>query len=264
MSLIQIATPFNIELEFEIAEFQRRVLAYLIDLTLLFFYFMGMKYLYYGGLNMASEETLRSHMGIDILTISLPMLLYALLSEVFMYGQSIGKKVMQIRVISLGGGQPELSQYLIRWMFRAFEWPFFFGYTFFSATSIISYLIVTGFLGIFVVVIIGISKKNQRLGDLAANTVVVLTRSRYSVEDTIFMDIQNADYQAKFPEVLNLSDRDINTIKNVLQSYEKDHRMQTVVRVAHKVQEVLRIHTDMASLDFLQKLLEDYNYLATR
>ncbi|MDE3212382.1 MAG: RDD family protein, partial [Bacteroidota bacterium] len=241
-----------------------RIFAYLIDLTLLFFFFMGMKYLYYGGFDMANEEALRSHMGIDILTISVPMLLYSLVTEVLLHGQTLGKKFTHIRVMSLGGGEPELSQYMIRWMFKAFEWPFFFGYTIFTAQSIISYLMITGFLGIFVVIIIGISKKNQRLGDLAANTVVIFTQSQYSVEDTIFMDIQNENYEVKYPEVLNLSDRDINTINNVIQLYHKDHQMQTVVRVSYKVQEVLKIHTDQSSLDFLEKLLEDYNYLATR
>jgi len=34
--------------------------------------------------------------------------------------------------------------------------------------------------------------------------------------------------------------------------------------VAYKVQDVLKISTDMYSNDFLEKLLEDYNYLATR
>lgn len=35
-------------------------------------------------------------------------------------------------------------------------------------------------------------------------------------------------------------------------------------RVASKVQDVLKVSTDMYANDFLEKLLEDYNYLATR
>jgi uncharacterized RDD family membrane protein YckC len=264
MSVIQIATPFNIDLEFEIAEFHKRLFAYLIDFTLLILYFSGMKYMYYGGFEQASEEVLKSHVGIDILTISLPMLLYSLATEVMMHGQTIGKKLMNIRVISLDGGEAELSQYLVRWMFKVFEWPFFFGYTIFTRGNIIAYIIVTGFFGIIVVIIIAVSKKNQRLGDLAANTVVVNTKSVFTVEDTVFMEIQQTNYVVKFPEVLKLSDRDINTIKNVTSMFYKNHNTETCARVSMKVQEVLKIQTDMYAIDFLEKLLADYNYLASK
>jgi len=264
MSVIQIATPFNIDLEFEIAEFHKRLFAYLIDFTLLILYFTAMKYMYYGGFEQASEEVLKSHVGIDILTISLPMLLYSLVTEVMMHGQTIGKKLMNIRVISLDGGEAELSQYLVRWMFKVFEWPFFFGYTIFTRGNIIAYIIVTGFFGIIVVIIIAVSKKNQRLGDLAANTVVVNTKSIFTVEDTVFMEIQQTNYVVKFPEVLKLSDRDINTIKNVTSMFYKNHNTETCARVSMKVQEVLKIQTDMYAIDFLEKLLADYNYLASK
>jgi uncharacterized RDD family membrane protein YckC len=264
MSVIQIATPFNIDLEFEIAEFHKRLFAYLLDFTLLLLYFVSMKYFYYGGFNRVSSDVLQNHVGIDILTISIPMLLYSLVTEVMMHGQTIGKKLMNIRVISLDGGEPELSQFIIRWMFKGFEWPFFFGYTILTRESLIVYILMTGFLGIIVVIIIAITKRNQRLGDLAANTVVVNTRSLFSVQDTVFMEIKQPDYVVKYPEVLKLSDRDINTIKNVISQFYKNHNTETCTRVAHKVQEVLKIHTDLYPLDFLEKLLADYNYLATK
>lgn len=264
MSIIQIATPFNIDLEFEIAEFHKRLLAYVIDFSVMVLYLVIMKNLYYGGFQKVSQDTIDSHIGIDILTISLPMLLYALVSEVLLHGQTLGKKLMKIRVISLEGGEPTLGQYLLRWMFRAWEWPFLFGYIVFSTGNIIAYTLMTGFFGIMVVIIIGVSKKSQRLGDVAANTAVVNTRSKLSVHDTVFMEISQPDYHVKFPEVLKLTDRDINTIKNVVGHFYKTHNSDTAVRVGQKVQSVLKISTDMYAIDFLEKLLADYNYLATK
>ena len=35
-------------------------------------------------------------------------------------------------------------------------------------------------------------------------------------------------------------------------------------RVAFKVQKVLNVSTDMYAIDFLEKIMEDYNYLSTR
>jgi uncharacterized RDD family membrane protein YckC len=264
MPLIQIATPFNIDLEFEIAQFYRRLFAYLIDFSLLLTIFISMKYVYYGGFSQASPDLLKSRVGIDILTISIPMLLYSLVAEVSLHGQTIGKKLMNIRVISLDGGEPSLGQYIIRWMFKAFEWPFFFGYTIFSGENLFAYIVITGFLGVIVVIIIAISRKSQRLGDLAANTVVVDTESPFSVEDTVFMDIKEENYEVKFPEVLKLSDRDINTIANVISLFHKENNTETCIRVAVKVQEVLHITTDMYADEFLEKLLADYNYLASK
>jgi len=181
-----------------------------------------------------------------------------------MHGQTIGKKIMKIRVISLDGGEPSISQYIIRWMFKVFEWPFFFGYTFFSLQSILAYIIITGFWGIVVLIFIAVSKKNQRLGDMAANTVVVNTQSPFSVNDTVYMQINDINYVVTFPEVLKLSDRDINTIKNVVNLYHKEYNTETCDRLALKVQEVLQIHSNMYSINFLETLLADYNYLANK
>ncbi|MEO6706278.1 MAG: RDD family protein, partial [Ginsengibacter sp.] len=127
MPLVQIETPFNIDLEFEIAEAHRRLFAYVIDFAILLLFFISMKYFYYGGFNLTDPESLKSHVGLDILTISIPMLLYSLFCEVMMHGQTIGKKVLNLRVISLDGGETSLNQYIVRWIFKVFEWPFFFG-----------------------------------------------------------------------------------------------------------------------------------------
>lgn len=260
MSIIQIGTAFNIDLEFEIAEFHKRLLAYIIDFTLLIIFLYSMKYMLYDELAMNLDE----HAGLNILIISLPMLLYSLLSELWMNGQTIGKKIMSIRVISLEGGEPTLGQYLLRWMTKFFEWPFFFGYIAFSNTNVLAYCFITGLFGIAVVIIISVSPKNQRLGDMAAGTVVVNTKSALTVADTVFMQIDKTDYKVMFPEVMRLSDRDINTIKGVLTQAGKRNNYEMCHRVAIKIKEVLNISSDMHVDQFLEKLLEDYNYLATK
>ncbi|MEO6948790.1 MAG: RDD family protein, partial [Ginsengibacter sp.] len=146
MSIIKIETIFNIDLEFEIAELYKRIFAYLLDLTLLIIFFISMKSFYYGGISTDSSY-LESHMGLDILTISLPMLLYAPVSEILMNGQTLGKKLFNIRVISLDGGEPSVVQYLIRWIFKVFEWPFLFGYIVYSGEALFSYIFITLMFG---------------------------------------------------------------------------------------------------------------------
>lgn len=260
MGIIQIGTAFNIDLEFEIAEFHKRLLAYVIDFVLLLIFLVSMKYVMYNEFLFGWDESV----GMDILIISLPMLLYSLLTELWFNGQTLGKKIMAIRVISLEGGEPTLGQFILRWITRFFEWPFFFGYIAFSTVGLVAYIFVTGMLGIAVVIIISVSNKNQRLGDMIASTVVVNTKSALTLADTVFMQIDKTDYKVMFPEVMRLSDRDINTIKGVLTQAGKRNNYDMCHRVSMKIKEVLNINSDMHVDQFLEKLLADYNYLATK
>ena len=260
MSIIQINTAFNIDLEFEIAEFHKRLLAYIIDYVLLIIYLWAMKTMLYNGF----EIDMETNAGLDILVISIPMFLYSFLCELWMNGQTIGKKIMGIRVISLDGGEPTLGQYILRWITKFFEWPFLFGYIAFSKVALFAYIFSTGLLGIVVVIIIAVTTRNQRLGDLAAGTVVVNTKTKLGIDDTIFMEVNKTDYKVMFPDVMRLSDRDINTIKSVVTQAAKTGNYEMCNRVALKVRDVLKIETNLYPEQFLEKLLEDYNYLATR
>lgn len=259
MAEIKIGTVFNIDLEFETAPIQKRMAAYGIDIFILVVYLFVMKFILYDFLQLNVGQ----HTGLDTIVVTLPMLLYSLMCEMYFHGQTIGKRLMHIRVISMNGGEPELSQYLIRWATRFFEWPFLFGYIAYSGINLLAYLFVTLMLGIFVVIIIAMTDKNQRLGDLAAGTVVVNARTSLNINDTIFMNVQTTNYQVTFPEVMRLSDRDINTIQSVLkQSYK--YGDEIAGKVSQRVQEVLNISTKMSAQEFLEKLMEDYNYLATQ
>lgn len=260
MSSVQINTVFNIDLEFEIAPFHKRLLAYLVDFILLIVYLYSMKTVLYDGFGLSSGN----NMGVDIIVISLPMLLYSLFMELSMNGQTIGKKLMSIRVISLSGGEPTAGQYILRWITKFFEWPFLFGYIYFSNEMLLVYVIITGLLGIGVLIAITLTPKSQRLGDIAAGTVVIDTKSDMSVDDTVFIPIDNQNYKPHFPEVMRLSDNDINTIKTVLTQAKKRNSIELVTRVEFKIKAVLNIASDLPTLIFLEKLLEDYNYLATK
>jgi hypothetical protein len=169
-----------------------------------------------------------------------------------------------IRVISIEGGEPRLGQYLMRWIFRLWDWPLFFGYVALDSWGIFFQVFATCLLGLMVAIIVAVSNKSQRLGDLAAGTTVVDLRYRYSLADTLFKDISDEGYQVRFPEVMRLSDRDINAIRSVIQYARQKKKTDTAASVAQKVQQVLQIEANMEVLPFLEKLLDDYNYLATR
>jgi len=263
MTAVQIATPFNLSLDFEIAPLHKRIFAYAIDL------FIIIAYAWIIG-NFINTNSISAYAGGDkvstawsIVIISLPVLLYPLVCEVALHGQTVGKKVLDIRVMNLDGGEPTLSQYVIRWIFRFFEWPVVFGVVF-PGFLILYQVFMMVFPGIVVISIIAITRRHQRLGDLAANTVLVKTRIDTSINDTVFQEVDYNNYQVMFPQVMQLSDRDINIIKSVITSNYNKNTQQLAERTAVRVKTALKIETDTDAFIFLEKLLQDYNYLATR
>jgi uncharacterized RDD family membrane protein YckC len=256
MSIIQIATPFNIDIEFEQAEFHKRLLAYMIDLVILFLYWRGMIILFVDEMNIGNGQ-----IGFALLVIILPMLLYTFCTELWLNGQTIGKKVLHIKVVSLDGGEPTMGQYMLRAFARFYEWGtivllFFWG----NGAGLLVFILGS----IVSIVFIAVTPKSQRIGDLVADTVVVNMKTKLSIYDTVFMNVAQKDYKVMFPEVMRLSDRDINTIKGVLTQANKHRSYEMCNRVAYKIKEVLKIQTDLYPEQLLEKLMEDYNYLATK
>jgi uncharacterized RDD family membrane protein YckC len=261
MHPVAVATPFNIDLEFEIAPFHKRLLAWFADLVILLFYAKGMKLFLSEGF---FDHSRNYPIGADIFLVTLPMLFYHLIMESVFQGQSLGKKLIGIRVISLQAGEPNIGQYLLRWVFRIWEWPLVFGFVEMQSLGIYVQVVAAILLGLFVVIVIAVTNKSQRLGDLAAGTAVVEIRNKYSLNDTLFLEVSANDYKVKFPEVMKLSDRDINAIKTVLQQALVSRKFETAYRIADKIKNVLQVQSDMDVTVFLERLLADYNYLATK
>src|ERR1700760_3282022 len=115
---VKLDTGFNIEIDFTITPFHKRMFAWVIDLAVQWAYLIiGYKTLE-GIFGMRIES-----MGWVLVLFGLPPLFYHLLSEITLNGQSVGKKAMGIRVIAADGGHPTISQYLIRWSFRLVDFP---------------------------------------------------------------------------------------------------------------------------------------------
>lgn len=261
MSIIKIPTAFNIDLEFQAADFGRRLGAYLIDLVIRIAYIILMAWLIYrlAGTRQAADM-------IFFILVMLPVSLYYLISEILMGGQSLGKKVLSLKVVSLLGNTPGISQILLRWMFRLVESPIISLVLVVAAINEESTGGVLLSLGIAIIPLIVIirSPYNQRLGDITAGTIVVLSREKASINDTIFREINQENYVPQFSQILRLSDRDLGKIKGVLDNAHRTKNAGMAARIAERVKQVLHIETDMEPVLFLETLLNDYNYLVTR
>src|SRR5688572_15677241 len=115
MSTIRIATNFNIDLEFTAAPFHRRLFAWVLDIIVLIFYVYIVEKLL-DSFNWSFQYT-EAFTALKMIAY-LPLITYHLLCEIFMNGQSVGKRIMGLRVISENGSKPSISQYIIRWFIR--------------------------------------------------------------------------------------------------------------------------------------------------
>ena len=126
-------------------------------------------------------------------------LFYDLLCEVFMNGQSFGKKVMKIKVISLNGARPRVGQYILRWLFRIVD----IGITFGSG-AIIS---------------IALTDNKQRIGDMVAGTAVISLKPQ-TFNDLVFGP-PPVDYQPLYTQVIQLTDGDVVLIHDVIRNFNR-------------------------------------------
>jgi uncharacterized RDD family membrane protein YckC len=196
----------------------------------------------------------------------LPFILYHLILEVTMDGQSIGKKLLGIKVIAENGGKPSLGQFIIRWLIRTSDYTLLVIIILIPYAQIFGAQVYWGIAGAFALLIADLvlvnTKKQQRLGDILAHTVLINTRQNEKITDTVFLEVSE-QYVPQFPQIMQLSDRDINALKGIIDTAKKhkDHHM--ALMAAEKIKAHLHIDTAMEPEDFLEVLLKDYNYLAS-
>src|SRR5450432_631151 len=120
MGVIKVPTNFNIDVEFEIPEFYRRLIALLIDVLIEFFYFKIALEIFNSIIRNTYYDDVDQQYNLQAIAmlLFLPILVYHIVMEITMNGQSVGKRIMGIRVVNENGGKASISQFLIRWLLR--------------------------------------------------------------------------------------------------------------------------------------------------
>ncbi|MGJ7030525.1 RDD family protein [Niabella hirudinis] len=270
MPVISIPTSFNIDVAFEVPSFGRRMASLLIDMAVEVCYLISVSWL---GARLFSDafswdEDGRHNLWAAQLLMIAPVFLYHIIMEITTNGQSVGKKIMHLRVVSHNGGKASVSQFLIRWLLRVSDlWIVILLILLLSMgggtnlQTLFMFILGLGFL-VTDIVLVASSKRAQRIGDLLAHTILIRTNRYEDLSDTIFREVRS-DYVPVFPQVMQISDRDLNIIKNLLDNARKTYKYEGLRTAADRVKSYLKIETDMEPYQFLDKLLEDYNYLST-
>jgi len=242
MSNLQITTTQNVNLFFTPASVGERILAYGVDLLIKIAYVVVVGILFFQVFNVKDLNISNNMLLIAILSLlSLPVVFYTLVSETLMEGQTIGKKLVKIRVVKIDGYQAGFFDFFIRWIFILVD-------------------INMGFAPGLVTMII--TRHTQRLGDLAAGTAVITEKSKYDISNTILMDVDDK-YEPYFAQnqVLLFSDNDMRIIKeNAETAFNKDN-FKLLTHLVQKIESVMNIRNPFKSeRELLETLQKDFNY----
>lgn len=264
MKRLQINTTQNINIDFTLASELQRMGAFAIDNVLKFAYLYFVYLLIDDStINQITDDNW-SAASIHIL-IWLPVTFYSLYSEILIGGQTVGKLALKIKVVNVDGFKPSITDYIIRWFLRIVDFNMFFilgiyAYVF-GWDRYIGVLMILFLIGKCVGIIsVATSKKNQRIGDMTADTVVIYLKDNAKFSQTILEEISEA-YVPKYPNVIKLSDNDARIIKDTFSVAAKVKDYATLIKLRKKVEEVAQIKSSESSdIEFIDKVLKDYNY----
>lgn len=245
MAQSSIITGQYVELTQTPASVGDRLIGAIIDLAILVSYFVAVMLIFGNYLTPLSYKTSDVVFILIYVLIFFPVILYFPACEILAKGQSLGKMAMKTRVVTIDGNSPSLGSCLLRWLLYPID-------TF-----------LTGFLG---VVFITFGKYRQRLGDLAAGTIVIKTTSTqydfFTVSDYNYVQ---PGYEPTYPEAVNLSTKQIDVITRTLYSSDFSRRNELVYKLAVQVQQYLgvQVASNVYADAFLTTVLNDFYYYSS-
>jgi uncharacterized RDD family membrane protein YckC len=238
---VEITTTQHVVIEYELAALRDRLLALLLDLTVTFVgWLLIMLFVLLLDINNVSEA-FAIYLSVGWIV---AFFLYHTISNNLMDGRTLGKSALGIKIVRLDGKKPKWMDYLLR--------------------SMLYFLDLLASSGLVGAILIKITPKAQRLGDIAANTTVVKVISsagRFSLRDILNIStIEN--YNPVYPQVRQLSEQDMILIKNALarqSRFRNEAHEYALETLADHIGRVLRIEPrPHGAKDFLRTLLRDY------
>lgn len=243
MTSSNITTNQFVRIDQTPASIAERVIARIIDMVIAGIIGTATMYIYFFELDYETKNQLNY---LFFFLIILPLWLYDFLWETFNEGQSPGKYIMKIRVVNKDGSRSTMGSFFMRWLLSTID---------------------VGLSGIGLLFIL-LTKNAQRLGDLAAGTMVIkqvnLDKIHVSLDEFYYA---KKDYRPVYEEAKNLSQAQIEVIEKAVYGGNGEHENQ-IATLADKVAKFLGIEDKLkASIQkgnskekFLATILHDYNY----
>ncbi|MCB0506359.1 MAG: RDD family protein [Cyclobacteriaceae bacterium] len=223
---IYINTSQNVQINYKISSIGDRLVAYLIDTLVIIGIVLGFVLI---------SDWIGTQLVLFLAMVV--VFFYHLISEITMNGQSIGKRNRGIRVMKKDGNAATFSAYFLRFLLRPID----------------------SFYGLGLAIIF-LTNNNQRIGDLAAGTVVVDVVTEDELLDQISgQKVSKTNEEIMYSGVTQLTDSEIQFIRKVLHKRAKEKYHVNVHELARKVAEKIDVNLDGAvSYYFLERVVQDY------
>lgn len=242
MSEITINTTQNVNINFTAASVGERMLANIVDSLIKYAYLIVIIYFIFNLMGLGDAMVnmdFWSKIAIWIFFL-IPFMFYSLVFESIFEGQTLGKRLLKIKVVKLDGYQASFGDYLTRWLFRIID---------ISSNS--------GLIGLISLIV---TDKTQRLGDMSAGTAVITLKNKITINHTILEEIGDA-YVPIYPLVIKLSDNDMRIIKDTLNIAISRNDFDVIVKLREKIESVTGIKNQSGgSEDFVKTIIKDYNF----
>lgn len=242
MSEITINTTQNVKINFTLASVGNRIGAFLLDFLIRIAYLIVVYTLFFNVFKLDRFFDSMDNWSILAinLVICLPFILYSLFMESVFEGQTIGKKLLKLKVVKIDGYQSSFSEYLIRWFF-----------------GIIDIYCLWSLVGLITLVV---SKKSQCLGDIVAGTTVISLKNKVTISNTILENLEE-QYVPVYPLVIKLSDNDMRIIKETFNKAMAKNDFAMITKLKDKIETVTGIRNSSRSeIEFVRVVLKDYNF----
>jgi uncharacterized RDD family membrane protein YckC len=233
---VTVETTQNVDLELPLAPLGERILACLIDgfirgvILIIMIFVIGW---------FVDMSTFNQSLFVVLMILALlPVLAYHLLFEIFNNGQSPGKRVFHLRVVSLQGDSVSIGAYVLRWLFRLVDFQLF--------------------SGLIALIAVAASEKSQRVGDMVAGTTVIKEQHQIQFHQLAY-DEQKPAYIPVYPQASQLEPVHIELIKETLNNFQLTRAENHVTLLAEKTAIMMGVMYQEHPRKFLRTVVNDYS-----
>lgn len=244
MATANIITGQFVKLEQTPATIADRIVGRIIDGVAIILYTIALIYLTacLDDLNFVKTEWI---IVVYIILVTLPIWTYSFLCESLLRGKTLGKFIMKTRVVMADGARPTIGALLIRWLLEVID-------VYFCLVGIVPIIITC---------------RHQRLGDLAAGTMVVKEPDMRDMHISLSeFAYARPDYTPTYNNAQRLTLAQADVIADVIARIEKTHTVdrEKLFKLSSKVEKVLSLPHQEKPLSFLRTVLNDYRFYAAQ